>query len=200
MNRKITSKREQIIQAAFEAVCSRGYYETRLDDIARRARVAKGTVYLYFQDKPDLYVGIIRWLISQAVTIVMETDRQPLNARAKLTMIYQIWTEKLRSYPGALDLIFPEISRKHCHLGQRFRESILPELHRLIDAVARIIKQGIKEHAFRPVEAELAALNFLNAFRSGLLLTSRYLQMKSAPEQALDLFFYGITLPAKGGK
>jgi AcrR family transcriptional regulator len=200
MRTKTPSKRERIIQAAFEAVCARGYYETRLDDIARRARVAKGTVYLYFRDKPDLYLGIIRWLISQASAIVADTDRQPLKAGAKLTAIYQTWAEKLQSYPGALDLIFPEISRNRCNLGRRFRDGILPELHRLIDSVAQIIRQGIATGEFRPVEAELAALNFLNAFRSGMLVTSRNLPIKSAPEQALDLFFYGISRKPKGGK
>jgi AcrR family transcriptional regulator len=200
MKKRARPKREQIIQAAFEVICSRGYYETRIDDIARRARVAKGTVYLYFPDKPAIYFGIIRWLISQAVGVVSETDRQSVAPAVKLTRIYRTWIEKLQSYPGTVDLLFPEINRDRCNLGRQFREQLLPELHRLLDSVARIVRQGIIARQFRPVDTRLAALNFLNAFRSGLLVNSGHLKIKALPEQALELFLYGVAYKPKGGK
>ncbi|MEO0009576.1 MAG: TetR/AcrR family transcriptional regulator [candidate division WOR-3 bacterium] len=200
MRKKSISRKEQILQAAFVTVCRQGYYETRIDDVARRAGVAKGTVYLYFRDKPDLYLGIIRWLLSQAYSILAETAGQPVSARARLSRVFQTWTEKLLPYPGATELIFPEMNRERCNLNRRFREQVLPEIRRLLDGIAGIIVQGIEQGEFRPVEPRLAALHFLNAFRSGLLLMSRELRIGSAPEQSLDLFFQGITLKKKGGK
>ncbi|MEN9979007.1 MAG: TetR/AcrR family transcriptional regulator [candidate division WOR-3 bacterium] len=199
MRKKSISRKEQILQAAFATVCRQGYYETRIDDVARRAGVAKGTVYLYFRDKPDLYLGIIRWLLSQALGILQEVAGQPLSARIRLSRVFQTWTERLLPYPGATELIFPEMNRERCNLNRRFREQVLPEIRRLLDGVAAIISQGIEQGEFRPVEPRLAALHFLNAFRSGLLLMSRELRISSAPAQSLDLFFHGISLK-KGGK
>jgi AcrR family transcriptional regulator len=200
MRNKSIAKREAILQAAFAVVCGKGYYETRIDDVARAAGVAKGTVYLYFKDKPDLYVGIIQWLINQATTYLKEVASQPLPARGKLSAIFQLWTEKLLQHPAAIDLVFPEMRKEHCNIARRFQRQVLPEVKTLVNKVAEIIKDGVRAGEFRPVEPRLAALSFLNAFRAGLLLMSRELRIKAAPARALDLFLYGIVVKDKGGK
>lgn len=193
MRKKTVSKREQILQAAFETVCRQGYYETRMDDVARRARVAKGTVYLYFHNKPDLYLGIVRWLIGQAVAVVKQFMDQPLPAQTRLARIFETWVENLKPYPGAIELIFPEMNRARCHLTLRFHKQVMSEVRLLIDPLAEIVALGIKKGEFRQINPKLAALNFINAFRSGLLLMSGALPINSAPQQSLNLFFYGIS-------
>ena len=55
-----TDKRKRIISAAERLFSSRRYHEVTLDEVARRADVAKGTIYLYFQDKEDLFVQVAR--------------------------------------------------------------------------------------------------------------------------------------------
>lgn len=49
-------KRSKIIEVALDLFSTLGYYETRLDEIAKQADVAKGTLYLYFKSKEDLFV------------------------------------------------------------------------------------------------------------------------------------------------
>jgi AcrR family transcriptional regulator len=53
-------RRQAIIEAAMDEFIARGYAATRLDDVARRAGVAKGTIYLHFQDKEALFQELIR--------------------------------------------------------------------------------------------------------------------------------------------
>ena len=48
-------RREKILAAALEEFSARGFAATRLDDVARRAGVAKVTIYLYFRDKESLF-------------------------------------------------------------------------------------------------------------------------------------------------
>jgi AcrR family transcriptional regulator len=60
---RAAERRQAIIEAAMEEFISRGFAATRLDDIARRAGVAKGTIYLHFKDKESMFEELIRTAI-----------------------------------------------------------------------------------------------------------------------------------------
>jgi AcrR family transcriptional regulator len=57
---KAALRRETILRAALEEFSARGFAAARLDDVAKRAGVAKGTIYLYFADKEALFQEIVR--------------------------------------------------------------------------------------------------------------------------------------------
>jgi AcrR family transcriptional regulator len=63
-------KREAILAAALEEFSGRGFAAARLDDVARRAGVAKGTIYLYFRDKETLFQELVRAELSPVVTVL----------------------------------------------------------------------------------------------------------------------------------
>ena len=56
---KSAARREAILAAALEEFCARGFAAARLDDVAKRADVAKGTIYLHFRDKEALFQEIV---------------------------------------------------------------------------------------------------------------------------------------------
>jgi AcrR family transcriptional regulator len=55
-----SERREAIVAAALEEFTARGFAATRLDDVAKRAGVAKGTIYLHFKDKEALFQELVR--------------------------------------------------------------------------------------------------------------------------------------------
>jgi AcrR family transcriptional regulator len=57
---RAADRRQSIIEAAFETFIEQGYAATRLDDVAKRAGVAKGTIYLHFRDKQALFEELVR--------------------------------------------------------------------------------------------------------------------------------------------
>jgi AcrR family transcriptional regulator len=57
---RAAERRAAIIEAAMDEFIARGYAATRLDDVAKRAGVAKGTIYLHFKDKEALFQELIR--------------------------------------------------------------------------------------------------------------------------------------------
>jgi AcrR family transcriptional regulator len=57
---RAAERREAIIEAAMDEFIARGYAATRLDDVANRAGVAKGTIYLHFKDKEALFQELVR--------------------------------------------------------------------------------------------------------------------------------------------
>ena len=70
---KSVAKREAILSAALEEFAAQGFAAARLDDVARRAGVAKGTIYLYFRDKESLFQELVRAMLSPMVG----THREP---------------------------------------------------------------------------------------------------------------------------
>ena len=64
------ARRDAILAAALEEFSARGFEATRLDDVAKRANVAKGTIYLYFRDKETLFQELIRTMLTPLVGII----------------------------------------------------------------------------------------------------------------------------------
>ncbi len=58
--RRKTARPAEILAAALASFAERGYAATRLDDVAARAGVTKGTLYLYFRNKEDLFKAVVR--------------------------------------------------------------------------------------------------------------------------------------------
>jgi AcrR family transcriptional regulator len=65
--KRSVKRREDILAAALEEFSAHGFEAARLDDVARRAGVAKGTIYLYFADKEALFQELIRWQLTPMV-------------------------------------------------------------------------------------------------------------------------------------
>jgi AcrR family transcriptional regulator len=64
------ARRETILAAALDEFSGRGFAGARLDDVARRAGVAKGTIYLYFRDKEELFQELVRSALSPFVATI----------------------------------------------------------------------------------------------------------------------------------
>lgn len=64
---KAAARRDAILDAALDEFSVRGFAAARLDDVAKRAGVAKGTIYLYFKDKESLFQELVRSRMSPVV-------------------------------------------------------------------------------------------------------------------------------------
>jgi len=61
--KRAAERRDAILAAALDEFAARGFAAARLDDVARRAGVAKGTIYLYFADKEALFQDLVRSMV-----------------------------------------------------------------------------------------------------------------------------------------
>ena len=67
---KSEARRQAIVTAALAEFCARGFAATRIDDVARRAGVAKGTIYLHFRDKEALFREIVGTMLVPIVAVL----------------------------------------------------------------------------------------------------------------------------------
>jgi AcrR family transcriptional regulator len=74
---RAAERRGAIIEAAMDEFIARGFAATRLDDVARRAGVAKGTIYLHFKDKESMFEELIRTAIVPMISRLWGAPPRP---------------------------------------------------------------------------------------------------------------------------
>jgi AcrR family transcriptional regulator len=144
--RRKAERPQEIVEAAFTEFSRNGYATTTLDQIAERAGVTKGTIYVYFESKEHLFISMVREFTKGATEIVhgMFETHEGSTAdllRAQFSFIYQHIVEDKRRREVVRMLIaeaarFPE-------LADRYHEEILrPCLDMLKQAIQRGVDRG----------------------------------------------------------
>lgn len=88
-------KRAAILEAALDEFAAQGFAATRLDDVARRAGVAKGTIYLYFADKESLFQDLIRSMLSPLVGAIEALPRSDAPFRVIAEMLTDLFVREV---------------------------------------------------------------------------------------------------------
>jgi AcrR family transcriptional regulator len=92
---RAAERREAIIEAALDEFIARGYAATRLDDVAKRAGVAKGTIYLHFADKETLFQELIRTALGPLIGRLAAPPPAGGSARAALERFAQTFVHEI---------------------------------------------------------------------------------------------------------
>ncbi len=89
-------RRAEILAAAFACFAERGFAATRMEDVATRARIAKGTVYLHFPDKERLFIelvsGIASPILGEVGSVVLN---ETIPARSVVSMFYSLFKRQV---------------------------------------------------------------------------------------------------------
>ena len=79
--RRKEDRPQEITEAAFQAFAEKGYAATRVDDVAKRAGVSKGLLYLYFKTKEELFKAVIRsFVVPKIDGLTTIVDRSELTS------------------------------------------------------------------------------------------------------------------------
>jgi AcrR family transcriptional regulator len=92
---KAGKRREAILAAALEEFSARGFAAARLDDVAKRAGVAKGTIYLYFRDKETLFQELVRAELGPVVAALEAARVADLPLRAVAERLVTIFAREI---------------------------------------------------------------------------------------------------------
>ena len=146
----------QILKASLTEFGERGLAGARLDDIAKRAGLSKGTIYLYFPNKEELFREVVRHTV---VSQIEESERRfgevTGSATEALTLFMRTFWLFIRSsqFAPLFRLIHAEI-HNYPDLARFYADEVVTRRLRLI---ASIIARGIEAGEFRDVDADVAA-------------------------------------------
>jgi AcrR family transcriptional regulator len=163
----------ELLAAALDLFVEKGYTATRLDDVAARAGVSKGTLYLYFDNKEALFKAVVQEglvpVIEEGETLIRDYQG---SAAELLRHIVKRWWESIGAthFAGVIKLMiseaqnFPEVARFH-------HDQVVVRGKRIF---AYAVELGVRQGEFRPVATDhcvrilLAPLMMLAIWRYSL--------------------------------
>jgi AcrR family transcriptional regulator len=188
--RRKESRPGEILQAALELFVERGFAATRLEDVASRAGVSKGTPYLYFRSKDELFKAVVRSGILPAIAKVETLVEQFAGSsgellRAVVTLISSNIANTLLS--GIPKLIIAE-SGNFPELGQFYYREVI---QRGLAVVTGILKQGIQRGELRKLDVEPTARAMMGPILLMMLWRHSFQRFEGEPlaiERFLDSY------------
>jgi TetR/AcrR family transcriptional regulator, fatty acid metabolism regulator protein len=184
--------RRKIIEAAVKLFAKKGFFETTVDDIARRARIAKGTVYIYFKDKSSLYAGIIDDNFTGAIRFLKETEAKPISNTDKLRIIADDWIGNMLKVKDQ----FPMFTMENVDMSRKIlrgiHETAFGRIGEVVAQIARIIKSGVAAGEFRKIDPQIGAVYFLNSIRTVFQVCTLLPECREPEKQMMDLLFHGL--------
>ncbi len=152
--RRKEARPQELTAAALELFVEKGFAATRLDEIAARAGVSKGTLYLYFESKEELFKAVIREgllpLLAEGEELVAN---MPGSASEPFKAIVLRWWEMVGEGPigGIPKLIFAE-ARNFPEIARFYAEEVIERGKRLFVAV---FQRGIDTGEFRRFDPQV---------------------------------------------
>jgi AcrR family transcriptional regulator len=204
--RRKESRPNELIAAALELFVERGFAATRLEDVAIRAGVSKGTLYLYFAGKDELFKAVVREGILPAIAKAESLTGQFSGSTSDLlrAIVTGIWSNVgMTLLSGIPKLIIAE-SGNFPDLARFYYEEVIM---RGLRVMAGVLRRGVHQGEFRHFDVEPTARVMMGPLVLLMLWRHSFLDFESDPLSAkryldsyLALVLDGLRVPAAAGE
>jgi AcrR family transcriptional regulator len=144
----------EILDAALACFAEHGFAATRLDDVAHRAGVTKGTLYLYFPNKEELFKAVVAQALVPNLErgeALLSAAAEPQSAAALLAEMIRGWAELASSPAGAIPKIVVSEAGNFPDLARFYREQVVD---RGMALLRRVLQFGIARGEFRALDLD----------------------------------------------
>ena len=148
--RRKEARPQELLDAALTLFVEKGFAASRAEEVAQRAGVSKGTLYLYYPSKEDLFKAVVRHNLS---TLIAEGEEVAINFEGSsselLACLMRTWWERVGSTPaaGIHKIILSEV-RNFPELAQFYTDEVIIPADRLFSGC---VQRGIDSGEFRPM-------------------------------------------------
>jgi AcrR family transcriptional regulator len=153
--RRKEDRPSELAAAALDLFVEKGFAATRLDDVATRAGVSKGTLYLYFDSKDDLFKAVIESAVIPAVAqgeqIVEQFEGTSSDLLRRLVLGW--WQLFGSTQVGGIPKLMISEARNFPELAQYYHDNVIVRGKRLF---TKTLERGIASGEFRPIDVEYA--------------------------------------------
>ncbi len=193
----------ELLDAALGLFVERGFASTRSEDVAVRAGVSKGTLYLYYPSKEELLKAVIRHHVVNPIAEGMETIRSFQGSSADLlALMLRLWWERIGETPaaGILKLMMSE-GGNFPEIAQFYVDEVINPSNAMMGSM---VQRGIDSGEFRPVDVRnvvsvlCGTLVFMAVNKHSLsgCAPTPPLDPKAVIEAQIDLVLNGLTIAA----
>ncbi len=196
--REKQNRRDEILRAAWEIFASKDYDSATIDDIAAAAELSKGTVYLYFQNKADLFLSTLEMGIEKVSSVLQEVVSSSDDPVSGLKQIVECMLAFFEENLGFFKIMSSEqahfdIQTEMMKDGRDFKEHIRDRMFHNINIVANHIQRGIEMGVFRQVNTQDVAISLLEMIRGfAVLRLFMNIELAEKAESITSLLLDGI--------
>jgi TetR/AcrR family fatty acid metabolism transcriptional regulator len=186
-------KYQRILDAAVEVIAERGYFKSPVSEIAKRAGVADGTVYLYFKSKDDVLRTAIDRRFETFYQQIADAFLTIPGPREQLEYIAQVHLESYQVNRSMAVLLQTEMRQSAKFIAEFSHR----HLARYIQTVREVVRRGQEEGIFRRDVSDgvVAHCMFgtIDELVSSAVFTGRAYDAKATAAQVMDVLLNGIT-------
>jgi AcrR family transcriptional regulator len=197
--RRKDARPAELLTAALVCFKERGFAATRLDDVAAKAGVTKGTIYRYYRSKEELFKAVMRGELVPNIERLEATLDEPCPTAALLERLFTIWAQYI--IPSPVSVIPKLVIAEASNFPELARFYLETAVHRVLRLVASVFRRGIACGEFRPVDVEHTVYCVLGPLLLTALwqhslgpLNDRPLDVHAVCRAHLDLLLHGLQL------
>jgi len=146
----------ELLEAALALFVEKGFAATRVEEVAARAGVSKGTLFLYFPSKEELFKAVVRENASRHLADAMREVAGYAGSSAELLheFMRRWWTQYGGTPAAGLTKLIMSEAANFPELARYYQDEVVQPGHEL---VRRIVQRGIERGEFRPLDPALAS-------------------------------------------
>ena len=156
---KKNERKEQIMDAALKVIISKGYDNSRMDDIVDLSSMSKGAIYWYYKSKKEVYLNLVNyWVIKYSTVInhIVEEDDSPAE---QLKDVFEYFILQYEQDPSAFKALveFWSLAGR----DKDFHKKLDKVYSNFLEFLERIINRGVKSGEFKNLDVRITALSIM---------------------------------------
>ncbi len=200
--RRKADRPDEIVAAALEVFAEKGFAAARLEDIAARAGVSKGAIYLYFATKQDIFRAVVEQGIAPNLDMVRASLAAPTGNFADLLrgLVKTLSSVVAATSVGGIVKMVIGESRNFPELAQAWHDKLV---HPALDAMTGAIAAAQVRGELRPGDPRLHAISLISPMLVGVIWRETFTPVGADPidipalaQQHVDLWLRGVLIEA----
>jgi len=197
--RRSEARPGEIVQAAFEVFAEKGFAAAKLDEIAAKAGISKGALYLYFETKEDIFRAVVREAVAPNLDMVEAMLAQatiPFPDMLRLMFARLAQVIAISRLGAVAKLVIGE-SRNFPELARVWHDEVVS---RALTAIGNAIRWGQERGEIRPGDPRLYAFSIMGPILTGVIWRETFTPVGAPPvdlealiAQHADTVLLGLT-------
>ena len=190
---KTINKHGKIITAATKVFAKKGFFNARISDIAKEAKVADGTIYLYFDNKFDILLSVLEEEIGKLTEQIKKAIAEESDPEKMLAIFARKHLTAMKKNKNLAEVIQVEL-RQNDKLVREFRNTTFQEY---LNIVSGIIREGQRQNIYRDdIQPGIAKRAFFGALDEVARVWTASLEtnysLDETVNQVITIFLTGV--------
>jgi AcrR family transcriptional regulator len=181
--------------AAEKVFAAKGFFPTTMSDIAREAEFGTGTLYKYFKSKEELYFTLIDEKVEEINCLVKSELSQKTSAVERIKKVLGLQFEFFERNRDFFRIYTSERSRFEWTVKDELGRGLHEKMIAYINILAEVMRQGIEEGEFRPLnpmDLAHALVGIVNSFIFEWMISRESYPLISKLDTVLEIFLGGV--------